>query len=81
MYRSLNILGYKEVRSHYPAAYRVVDINADNQVGTAADPRPRALIKIPADVHTKSSQVRAPQPQSGAPPTPPMPWYAWAGLL
>jgi len=34
-------LEHDEIRSHCPAAYRVVDIGADNQTRTAADPRPK----------------------------------------
>ena len=34
-----NTLGHQYIRSHYPAAYRVADIAADNQTRTAADPR------------------------------------------
>jgi hypothetical protein len=43
MWRSSNTLGYQDIRSHYPAAYRLVDIGADNQTRTAADPRPQHL--------------------------------------
>lgn len=43
MYRSSNTLGHQEIGSHYPAAYRVVDIGADNQTRTAPDPRPQDL--------------------------------------
>jgi len=38
-----NTLGHQDIRSHYPAAYRVTDIGADNQTRTAADPRPQDL--------------------------------------
>ena len=40
--------------AHY---YRILLIKTDNQARTAADPIPRALIKTPADVPTKLSQV------------------------
>jgi hypothetical protein len=41
MYRGSNTLRYGTIRSLYPAAYRVVDIRADNQTRSAADPRPQ----------------------------------------
>jgi hypothetical protein len=41
MNRSSNILGHRVIRSHYPAAYRVVDIGAY--------PRPQLLINTPGD--------------------------------
>ena len=61
MYRSSNTLAQLEIRLHYPAAYRVVDIGADNQTRTAADPRPQDLHNPSSTpvvtVRTNSSQV------------------------
>jgi hypothetical protein len=55
-------VGYHEVRSHYPAAYRVVHIGADNQTHTTADPRPDDLrdpSPTPAvTTRTNMSQIR-----------------------
>jgi hypothetical protein len=44
LYRSSNTLEHQEIRSRYPAAYRVVDIEVDNQTRTALtrDPKPSA---------------------------------------
>ena len=56
-----NTLGHQDIRSHYPAAYRVADIGADNQTRTAADPRPQDLHNPSSTpvvtVRTNSSQV------------------------
>ena len=49
------MLGHQYIRSHYPAAYRVVDIGADNQTRTAADPRPQDL---PNPSSTAAATVR-----------------------
>jgi hypothetical protein len=39
MYRISNTLGHQDIRSNYPADYRVVKIGVGNQTRTAADPR------------------------------------------
>ena len=50
-----NMLERHDIRSHYPAAYRVADIGADNQTRTAADPRTQDL---PNPSSTPAATVR-----------------------
>jgi hypothetical protein len=63
------MLEHEGIRSRYPAAYRVVDIGADNQMRNAADPRPQDLrnpSSTPAVMaRTDLSQVGAGRRQVG----------------